>query len=99
MPKSMQEDDANILKNKLGVNYVRCSHYPMSKHFLNRCDELGLLLLEEIPGWQFVSKDEEWRKHHLENVKDMILTDRNRIRRRETCRNKLHYIFFFNYHF
>lgn len=77
MPKSMQEDDANILKNKLGVNYVRCSHYPMSKHFLNRCDELGLLLLEEIPGWQFVSKDEEWRKHHLENVKDMIKTDFN----------------------
>lgn len=77
MPKSMQEDDANILKNKLGVNYVRCSHYPMSKHFLNRCDELGLLLLEEIPGWQFVSKDEEWRNHHLENVKDMIKTDFN----------------------
>jgi len=73
MPKSMQVQDADLLKNKLGVNYVRCSHYPMSKHFLNRCDEIGLLALEEIPGWQYVSKDnEKWRNLHLQNVKDMI---------------------------
>ena len=73
MPKSMQVQDADFLKYKLGVNYVRCSHYPMSKHFLNRCDEIGLLALEEIPGWQYVSKDnEKWRKLHLQNVKDMI---------------------------
>ena len=71
-PKSLQEEDADLLKNKLGVNYVRCSHYPMSKHFLNRCDELGLILLEEIPGWQHVSKNEKWRKLHLQNVEDMI---------------------------
>ena len=73
MPKSMQVQDADLLKNKLGANYVRCSHYPMSKHFLNRCDEIGLLALEEIPGWQYVSKDnEKWRNLHLQNVKDMI---------------------------
>ena len=74
MPKSMQEEDALLLKNKLGVNYVRCSHYPMSKHFLNKCDELGLLLLEEIPGWQHVSKEEGWRKVHLQQVEEMITT-------------------------
>ena len=75
MPKSMQVQDADLLKNKLGVDYVRCSHYPMSKHFLNRCDEIGLLALEEIPGWQYVSTDnEKWRNLHLQNVKDMIET-------------------------
>ena len=35
MPKSMQEDDANILKNKLFLNAVRTSHYPQSIDFLN----------------------------------------------------------------
>lgn len=75
MPKSMQIQDADLLKYNLGVNYVRCSHYPMSKHFLNRCDEIGLLALEEIPGWQHVSKDnQKWRSLHLQNVKDMIET-------------------------
>jgi beta-galactosidase len=75
MPKSMQIQDADLLKYNLGVNYVRCSHYPMSKHFLNRCDEIGLLALEEIPGWQYVSKDnQKWRSLHLQNVKDMIET-------------------------
>ncbi len=72
MPKSMQEEDARILKEELGVNYVRCSHYPMSKHFLNACDRYGLILLEEIPGWQFVSDEEIWRNRHLKNVEDMI---------------------------
>ena len=42
MPESMQKRDADILKNELGVNAVRTSHYPQSRHFVERCDELGL---------------------------------------------------------
>ena len=38
MPKSMQEHDAEILKNELGLNAVRTSHYPQSHYFLNQCD-------------------------------------------------------------
>ena len=41
MPDSMQIEDANILKNELGVNAVRAANYPQSPAFLNRCDELG----------------------------------------------------------
>ena len=51
MPKSMQIMDADILKNELGVNAVRTSHYPQSRHFIDRCDELGLLVFTEFPGW------------------------------------------------
>ena len=39
--KSAQYKDAEILKYDLRVNLVRTSHYPQSKHFLNRCDEIG----------------------------------------------------------
>ena len=74
--KSLQEDDANILK-KIGVNVVRTSHYPQSKYFLNRCDEIGLLVVNEIPGWQHIGQSEEWRKNCLENTRRMVLKERN----------------------
>src|SRR5690606_26418143 len=48
MPKSAQDLDAKLLKYELGVNIVRTSHYIQSKHFLNKCDEIGLLVFEEI---------------------------------------------------
>lgn len=77
MPKSGQEDDADILKYRLGVNIVRTSHYPQSEHFLARCDEIGLLVISEIPGWQYVGKDETWRTHFLDFVKRMIIKEYN----------------------
>ena len=75
--KALQEDDAELLKNKLGVNVVRTSHYPQSEHFLNKCDEIGLLVVNEIPGWQHIGKSETWRKACLENTKKMVLKDRS----------------------
>lgn len=76
MPKSMQVMDADILKNELKVNAVRTSHYPQSHYFLDRCDELGILVFTELPGWQHIG-DETWKAQAVENVKDMILQYRN----------------------
>ena len=77
MPKSAQEEDADILKYKIGVNIVRQSHYPQSEHFLNRCDEIGLLTVNEIPGWQYIGKDIEWRNHFMVYLHKMVVTQRN----------------------
>ena len=71
MPKSMQVLDAEILKNELGVNAVRTSHYPQSQHFLDRCDELGLLVFTEIPGWQHIG-DTAWKEQAVDNTEEMI---------------------------
>ena len=76
MPKSMQEYDADILKYELGCNAVRTSHYPQSQHFINRCDEIGLLVFTEIPGWQHIG-DEEWKNQAVKNVEEMVLQYRN----------------------
>ncbi|NLM96164.1 MAG: glycoside hydrolase family 2 protein [Halanaerobiaceae bacterium] len=76
MPKSVQEKDAEIIKNQLGFNLVRTSHYPQSKHFLNACDRLGLLVFEEITGWQYVG-GESWQNVLLDNLREMIIRDRN----------------------
>ena len=77
MPKSAQEADAIYLKQELGVNLARTSHYPNSKHFLNKCDELGLMVFTEIPGWQYISKNPEWREMCLQHVREMIDQDYN----------------------
>lgn len=76
MPASAQIADAELLKYKLGCNFVRTSHYPDSVHFLNRCDEIGLLVFTEMPSWQFLGEG-EWRQICLENIQDMIIRDRN----------------------
>lgn len=76
MPKSMQRLDADILKYELGCNAVRTSHYPQSHSFIDRCDEIGLLVFTEIPGWQHIG-DADWKKQALDNVRDMILQYRN----------------------
>jgi beta-galactosidase len=77
MPGRCQRRDAEILRNKLKCNIVRTSHYPQSRHFLDACDELGLLVLEEIPGWQHIG-DEAWKLLSVENVSRMIRRDWNR---------------------
>ena len=76
MPASMQKNDADILKKELGLNAVRTSHYPQSQDFIARCNELGLLVFTELPGWQHIG-DEEWKNRAVENVKEMVLQYRN----------------------
>ncbi|MBR5945359.1 MAG: glycoside hydrolase family 2 protein [Lachnospiraceae bacterium] len=76
MPKTMQEMDADVLKKELGLNAVRTSHYPQSHYFMDRCDEVGIMVFTEIPGWQHIG-DEEWKNQAVKNVEDMILQYRN----------------------
>jgi beta-galactosidase len=76
MPGRVQRQDAKILREKLHCNIVRTSHYPQSRHFLDCCDEIGLLVLEEIPGWQHIG-DAGWKDAAVDNVGRMIRRDWN----------------------
>jgi beta-galactosidase len=76
MPGRVQRRDADILRKQFKCNIVRTSHYPQSRHFLDRCDEIGLLVLEEIPGWQHIG-DQSWQDISVDNVSRMIRRDWN----------------------
>ena len=76
MGRRSQERDADILKSELNCNLVRTSHYPQSPWFLDHCDRTGLLVFEEMPGWQHIG-GEQWKRESLLNVERMIRRDWN----------------------
>ncbi len=76
-----EERKVELLK-VAGFNAVRTSHNPPSEAFLNACDKLGLLVIDEaFDGWReqkntydYASIFDKWWKHDVES---MVLRDRN----------------------
>ncbi len=76
MPGRVMRRDAEILRKEFNCNIVRCSHYPQSEAFLEACDELGLMVWQETPGWGYMG-DAAWKELVVRDVKEMIIRDRN----------------------
>lgn len=55
---------------------MRTSHSPQSPAFLDACDELGLLVFTEMPGWRYIG-DESWKAQALQNCREMVCQCRN----------------------
>jgi beta-galactosidase len=71
-------DERDAIRIKAaGFDYVRLSHYPQSKAFMDAADRLGLLLLDAIPGWQYQSMDPAFADLMAQNCRDLIRRSRN----------------------
>lgn len=73
---NLQRRDAIKFKSA-GFNIVRTAHTPQSIDFLNACDELGILVMECVPGWQHWSDDEEFAARVKNDIRQMVRRSRN----------------------
>lgn len=76
LSNNAQYRDALKIKNA-GFDCVRLSHYPHSPAFMDACDELGLITIDAILGWQYYSENENFKTHVLQSCRDLIRRDRN----------------------
>jgi len=60
-----------------GFDYIRLSHYPQSPAFMDACDELGLVVIDAIMGWQFYNDTEDFRNYCYKSATNLIRRDRN----------------------
>ncbi|HTN38565.1 MAG TPA: glycoside hydrolase family 2 TIM barrel-domain containing protein, partial [Arachidicoccus sp.] len=68
--------DAWLIK-AAGMNAVRSAHYPPDPSFLDAADELGILIINCIPGWQYLNKNPAFVHHSMQDIRQMIRRDRN----------------------
>lgn len=76
IPDNAQRRDAMLIKQS-GHNIVRLSHYNQSPAFLDACDELGILTIPCIPGWQFINRDPRFAERVLRDIRETVRRDRN----------------------
>lgn len=69
--KEISLQDVRLIK-EMNMNAVR-SHYPPDEHFLDACDSLGLLYIDELAGWQNAYDTPTGTKL----VREMIMRDVN----------------------
>lgn len=60
-----------------GFNFIRLSHYPHSPSFMDACDELGLVVLDAILGWQYYDDNDDFRNYCYRSAEQLIRRDRN----------------------
>lgn len=74
---SMHWRDVKKLRDA-GFKAIRNAHYPQDPAFMDACDELGLLVIVNTPGWQFWNEEPVFEQRIYENIRDMVKRDRNR---------------------
>lgn len=69
--------DAKKLRDA-GLKVVRNAHYPQDPAFMDACDELGLFVIVNTPGWQFWNDTPIFEQRVYNDIRNMVRRDRNR---------------------
>lgn len=76
LPNSLHWRDAKKLKDA-GLRVIRNAHYPQDPAFMDACDELGLFVIVNTPGWQFWNEAPSFAEYVYNDIRNMVRRDRN----------------------
>lgn len=68
--------DARKLK-EAGMEIIRNAHCPQDPAFMDACDELGLFVIVNTPGWQFWNDAPEFAQRVYSDIRNVVRRDRN----------------------
>lgn len=71
MTEDMMRTEMRMMKD-MGVNFIRLAHYQQSEIILDLCDELGILVWEEIPWCRGGLGGEKYRAQACTMLSNMI---------------------------
>jgi beta-galactosidase len=74
---NMHWRDAKKMRDA-GFKVIRSAHYLQDPAFLDACDELGLFVIINNPGWQFWNTAPLFGQRVYQDIRDMVRRDRNR---------------------
>lgn len=77
LSNSLHWRDAKKLRDA-GLRVIRNAHYPQDPAFMDACDELGLFVIVNTPGWQFWNNAPEFAQRVYSDIRNMVRRDRNR---------------------
>lgn len=76
VPNSLHWRDARKLR-EAGLKVIRNAHCPQDPAFMDACDELGLFVIVNTPGWQFWSDAPEFAARVYSDIRQMVRRNRN----------------------
>lgn len=76
LSNSLHWRDAKKLRDA-GLRVIRNAHYPQDPAFMDACDELGLFVIVNTPGWQFWNKEPIFTQRVYSDIRNMVRRDRN----------------------
>lgn len=71
MPDSLHRRDMQMIK-EMGANFVRLAHYPQDPEVYRACDELGLLVWDELPWCRGGMGGEAWKNNTVRLLEEQI---------------------------
>lgn len=71
MPDSLHRRDMQMIK-EMGANFVRLAHYPQDPEVYRACDELGLLVWDELPWCRGGMGGDAWKSNTVRLLEEQI---------------------------
>jgi len=70
-PDALVRTEMELIK-AMGANFIRLAHYQQTRQVLDLCDELGLLVWEEVPWCRSGVGDDKWKNRTRAMLANMI---------------------------